>query len=64
MKPTLNFIKKILLKVSFDKDLFKKELNKSFSLINAREKASLFIWCLSLFGSQYYELIMEAFSRK
>jgi len=54
--------KKILDKVSFDKKLFRKELKKAISWIKPNEKTLLKVWCLSTFGHQYREEIMEVFN--
>ena len=48
----LEFSKKILSKVSFDKILFKKELQKSVSWMNKKDIIHLKIWTLTTF-SQY-----------
>lgn len=61
MKPMFDFAKNILVKVSFDKDLFRKELQKSINHISKREKALLFIWCLYTFGEQYKEIVLDVF---
>ena len=58
----LEFSKKILQKVSFDKGLFKKELQKSVIWINKHEKAVLKIWALTYF-SHYKEIIQEVFEK-
>ena len=58
----LELYKEILLKVSFDKLLFQKELNKAIKWItNSDEKESLKKWCLSKFGKEYKEVIKIAF---
>ncbi len=48
----LEFTKKILSKVSFDKSLFKKELAKSARWLSKQEVITLKIWALTTF-SQY-----------
>lgn len=57
----LEFCKEILLKVSFDKLLFTKELHKAVKWCQKDENLSLKSWCLAMFGSQYEEEIIEAF---
>ncbi|MEM7161933.1 MAG: hypothetical protein AAF487_05765 [Bacteroidota bacterium] len=57
----LEFSKKILRKVSFDRQLFKKELIKSFKWLNKEEIMALKVWCIAQFGSQYSDIIVEAF---
>ena len=58
----LEFTKKILSKVSFDKTLFKKELSKSVRWLNKREVITLKIWALTTF-SQYKTTILEVFDQ-
>jgi len=58
----LELSKKILHKVSFDKQLFKKELKKSLYWLNKRDGNSLKIWCLSAF-SQYKSTIIDVSDR-
>lgn len=57
----LELSKQILLKVSFDKKLFKKELVKALRWIKKEEALLLRAWCLATFGSQYKELVLEVF---
>ena len=56
----LEFSKKILSKVSFDKDLFKKELKKSTRWMSKKELTHLKIWALTSF-SQYKKVILDVF---
>ena len=56
----LEFSKKILSKVSFDKILFKKELRKSVNWMNKKDIIHLKIWTLTTF-SQYRNTILEVF---
>ena len=58
----LEFTKKILSKVSFDKDLFKKELKKSTKWMSKNELLQLKIWSLITF-SQYKKIIIDVFDR-
>ena len=58
----LEFSKKILNKVSFDKKLFKKELAKSIDWLSKKEGLNLKIWALTTF-SQYKSIILEAFDQ-
>ena len=58
----LEFCKQVLLKVSFDKELFKKELKKMISLLKKEEVIMLQLWCIATFGHQYRALIQEVFS--
>ena len=56
----LEFSKQILSKVSFDRNLFDKELKKSISWLKNDEIEKLKIWCLSSFIF-YNDLIIDAF---
>tara|TARA_B100001540_G_C15619753_1_gene557081 strand:- start:394 stop:579 length:186 start_codon:yes stop_codon:yes gene_type:complete len=58
----LDLSKKILEKVSFDKNLFKKELYKSVGWINKKEVIALKVWALTSF-SQYKKTIIEVFDQ-
>ena len=58
----LEFTKKILSKVSFDKNLFKKELSKSARWLSKEEVITLKIWALTSF-SQYKNTILEVFDQ-
>ena len=59
----LEFCKQVLLKVSFDRDLFKKELKKMISLLKKEEVIMLQVWCLANFGNQYGPLIQDVFNK-
>ena len=58
----LEFSKKVLNKVSFDKKVFKKELQKSLRWLNKGEMTHLKIWALATF-SQYKNIILEVFDQ-
>jgi len=58
----LEFSKKILQKVSFDKKLFTKELQKSARWIPKHEVAALKIWALTSFA-HYKDTILEVFDQ-
>lgn len=55
------YVQHILEKVSFDKDLFKKELIKGIRLLKRSELMALKIWCLAKFGGEYKDIIAEVF---
>lgn len=50
----------ILQRVSFDKNLFRKELMKAMKWLQPRERALLYTWCLTQFG-MYRDVILEVF---
>ena len=58
----LEFSKKVRNKVSFDKNLFKKELQKSIKWLSKKEMTHLKIWTLATF-SQYKNVILEVFDQ-
>tara|TARA_B100001115_G_C15841668_1_gene422183 strand:- start:1058 stop:1243 length:186 start_codon:yes stop_codon:yes gene_type:complete len=58
----LEFSKKILLKVSFDKSLFKKELKKSATWLDKKDTAKLKIWTLISFV-QHKDIITDVFDQ-
>jgi 3-phosphoglycerate kinase len=57
----LKYTKTILQKVSFDKNLFKKELKKSVKWLKRDEIILLEAWCIINFGSIYSDVIVEVF---
>jgi len=58
----LEFSKQILQKVSFDRQLFSKELKKAIQWLKQEEATVLKIWCLATFGHVYTDVIADAFS--
>lgn len=59
----LDLCKVILLKVSFDRILFQKELKKAIKWMkNPQELQQLKDWCLSQFGSRYEKIIVGSFA--
>lgn len=58
----LEFVKKILVKVSFDKELFQKELKKSFKFLSSKELLALYSWCIVTFGDRYRDTIVKIFT--
>ncbi len=58
----LELTKKILKTVSFDAQLFQKELNKALKWITDAEEIKKFQeWCITEFGSIYPNVIRKAF---
>ena len=60
----LEFAKKILVKVSFDRELFQKELKKALLPLGKKEAILLYSWCLLNFGEKYREVIVSVFSEE
>lgn len=54
--------KKVLVRVSFDRKLFRKELLKCIRWVKRDERLLLKAWCLATFV-QYQDVIMEAFEQ-
>ena len=59
----LEYIKTILLKVSFDRKLFEKELKKSVKLLVADEVAQLRTWCYEKFSNIYRNILNQVFAK-
>ena len=57
----LKYTKTVLQKVSFNKVLFKKELQKSLRWLRRDEIIVLQTWCVLNFGSIYMDVINEVF---
>lgn len=58
----LEYAKTILPKVSFSKDLFKKELNKCIGWLEEDQIHELFIWCNENFKEMYPDVLSKAFA--
>ena len=58
----LEFSKKILNSVSFDKNLFKKELYKNIGWLDKKEIILLKIWALATF-TQYKKTILDGYDQ-
>jgi hypothetical protein len=56
------YTKQILTKVSFDKNLFRKELLKAVRLLKKDERRLLRIWCITTFAV-YSDVIIESFRK-
>lgn len=59
----LEFCKKVLTNVSFDRILFTKELQKAIKWVSTEELSALRDWCLAQFGSKYGDEIHLSFQR-
>ena len=57
----LEYAKVILPKVSFSRDLFKKELNKCIGWLDENQVHDLYVWCNENFKDIYPKIISEAF---
>ncbi len=57
----LEYSKTILQKVSFNRELFKKELIKSVRWLHKEEIILLQIWCLATFNDTYSDILNDVF---
>lgn len=58
----LKYTEMVLQKVSFNKDLFTRELKKSLKWLKRDEAIILKSWCVLHFGSVYSDVIHDVFS--
>lgn len=58
----LEYFKVILQKVSFDKMLFEKELQKALKAINEEEVYQLYSWCYEEFNEKHSAILDKYFS--
>jgi len=59
----LELCKEILTKVSFDRLLFQKELNKALKWLQTEELDNFRDWCVNTFGKTYPDILRAAFKR-
>ena len=59
----LEYVKTILLKVSFDIKLFEKELRKALKMITKEELVLLKNWCYDTFSGLYQLILNKVFNR-
>ncbi|TPE44738.1 hypothetical protein [Pontibacter mangrovi] len=57
----LEYVKTILMKVSFDKMLFEKELRKAFRVLVKEEIEQLKQWCYDQFSGMYLIILNRVF---
>lgn len=57
----LNYVKTVLTKVSFDAQLFEKELRKAIKVLLADELNDLKNWCYTRFGNQHGAILNRCF---
>lgn len=55
----LDYQKTILEKVSFSKDLFKRELSKSYRWLSLNDFSNLIVWATNNFGKIHSEIIFR-----
>lgn len=57
----LEYVKTVLSKVSFDRELFEKELRKAMNLLIPEELNQLKDWCYRKFGAIYQTILNKHF---
>jgi hypothetical protein len=57
----LEYVKTILIKVSFDLKLFEKELKKALKSLVKEEIIELKSWCFNKFGDSYEPVLKKCF---
>ncbi|MFB9865013.1 hypothetical protein EFA69_00120 [Rufibacter immobilis] len=57
----LEYVKLILDKVSFDSNLFEKELRKSLRMLVRKELVTLREWCYKRFSGSYNNILDKVF---
>lgn len=57
----LDYVKMILSKVSFDSNLFEKELRKAIAAVVPTELSDLKDWCYKTFGDIYETTLQRCF---
>lgn len=58
----LEYAKVILPKVSFSRELFRKELNKCINWVEQNQLQELSDWCFKNFNDKYHDILVEEFS--
>ena len=58
----LEYAKVILPKVSFSRELFRKELNKCINWVEPNQLQELYNWCNQEFNELYPNVLAEAFA--
>ncbi|MCW0481688.1 hypothetical protein [Gaoshiqia sediminis] len=58
----IEYAKVILPKVSFSRELFRKELTKSMNWVEPGQLEELIKWCNENFGEMYPDILHEVFS--
>jgi hypothetical protein len=59
----LEYVKTILVKVSFDVRLFEKELRKALKMLAQEELEQLRSWCYTRFSGIYHGIINRVFAK-
>ncbi|MFM9983963.1 MAG: hypothetical protein ACKVOK_01935 [Flavobacteriales bacterium] len=57
----LELCKQVLTKVSFDRFLFRKELQKAIRWLTGEDLEKLKQWCIDQYGNLYSDIIISSF---
>lgn len=57
----IRYAKEVLTKVSFEKNLFERELHKFLKIISPEQHTELEVWCREKFEHDYKEILSSAF---
>jgi len=60
----MEYARVILPKVSFSRDLFRKELTKCINWVGESELNDLKVWCFENFMEMYPDILTKAFAKK
>jgi len=60
----MEYARVILPKVSFSRDLFRKELTKCIDWVGESELNDLKVWCFENFMEMYPDILTKAFEKK
>jgi hypothetical protein len=63
MSAMLEYAKVILPKVSFSKELFRKELIKCIGWVEEDQRDELYDWCIENFKETYPDIISSVFTK-
>ncbi len=58
----LEYAKVILPKVSFSRELFRKELSKCIKWVEQNQLQELSDWCFENFNNKYHDILVEEFA--
>jgi hypothetical protein len=58
----IEYAKTILPKITFSRELFRKELFKCIGWVDKKELSELQNWCMDNFGEIYPDILEEAFN--
>jgi len=60
----IRYAKEVLTKVSFEKNIFERELKKFLKIISPEQQSELELWCRDKFEKDHKAIINSAFPKK